>query len=299
MSEKYSPSPEEVDLSVDTEKKPIEREEKASESLDIYGTRHSSQANGRTNEESVEGYFELSEKGVELAKKRAGEILESLIQSEDGAVLAFIGASEAERTKSTIKVYSDEISRIIKDNEIPNVEVIDNHSFDEQAGITENIEKIANQINSQIERKFLVACPLFIKELRLQNRWQNKDKRWSSEYAEELFAKNNFNNQEILKEWLTNQGVNGDLKGPNPKELAEEELEGLRRINDFITKYVPNRPVTIGFVGHTPNIEALAIYLANDGIVNMEGFEKIGGKPFAETEVIQFKEDKIISPRVG
>jgi phosphohistidine phosphatase SixA len=74
-------------------------------------------------------------------------------------------------------------------------------------------------------------------------------------------------------------------------------LEGLKRINGFITKFLQNRPVTIGFVGHTPNIEALAIYLANNGIVDLEGFEKIGGKSFAEADVMQLKEDKIILPK--
>jgi hypothetical protein len=297
MSEKYSPNYEDDNFRAGTNEKPIKREDEASESLDIYGTRHSLQTNRRIGENSVEGYSELSEKGVELAKKRASEILETLVQSEEGSVLAFIGASEAERTKSTIKVYGDEISRIIDDNKVPNVEVIDSRSFDEQAGVTEDIERIAKEINSQAKKKFLIACPLYIKELGLQNRWQNKDGSWSSEYAEKLFTENNFDNQEILREWLADQGEIGDLKGPNPKELAEEELEGLKRINGFIAKFIQNRPVTIGFVGHTPNIEALAIYLANEGIVDLEGFEKIGGKSFAEADVMQLKEDKIILPK--
>jgi hypothetical protein len=221
---------------------------------DIIGTRHSLQAETRKNEKSSVEYFGLSESGVELAKQRASEILESLIQSKEGSLIAFVGSSETDRTKSTIRAYGDEISRLIKDKEISDIEVMDDSSFDTQAGVTENIQTLAEKVNSQPDKKFFIACPLFIKEMRLQDRWQNQDQNWSSEYAKELFTHNNFDNQKILTEWLLNQGIMGNLQGPNPKKVAEEEVDGIKRINTFISRFIKDRPITVGFVGHSPNI---------------------------------------------
>src|SRR3990170_8423329 len=55
----------------------------------------------------------VSEKGVELAKQRASEILESLEQSENGTVMFMGGTSEIARTKSTALIYGNEIRNIV------------------------------------------------------------------------------------------------------------------------------------------------------------------------------------------
>lgn len=47
------------------------------------------------------------------------------------------------------------------------------------------------------------------------------------------------------------------------------------------------RPIVIGFVGHSWALDVLAIYLVNDGEVTLEGFEKIGGAMIKETEIAE------------
>ena len=64
-------------------------------------------------------------------------------------------------------------------------------------------------------------------------------------------------------------------------------------------RYAKDRPISIGMVGHSWNLDALATYLANDGKVTPEGFEKIGGKLIGETQLgkIEIPEDAAIISR--
>jgi len=259
-------------------------------------TRHSIQPNRKAGEKSAEQYFGISEAGVELAKKRARGMLESIKQAEEGTVLAFIGASEADRTKATIRIYGDELARLVDDEGNEDIQVLTQDDIDSEARMAQNIQHFADIINSNPKKKFVIATPLYLKELKLQDRWQNPNGHWASEYSKKIFEDNNYDNQAVLEEWLKNQGRLEGLVGPNPKTVAEEELAGLTRIKEFVAKFVPNRPIQTGFVGHTPNIEALAIYLANDGRVDTEGFEKIGGKSFSESEMIEIKKDCVVLP---
>ncbi len=270
--------------------------EQFSEIPEFVGTRHSIKPNRNIGEKSAEGYFGLGEKGVELAKKRAGDILESLEASENGTVMAFIGATEADRTKATVRVYGDEASRLVAERNVPDVEVIGEGDWQNDLGFSENIQKISERISASPDKKYLLAFPLQMKEFRLAERWQNPDGSWASEYAEKIFRENGFDNKKVIEAWLTNQGQMDGLTGPNPKEVAEEELAGVRRAQGFVQKLLPNHPIKIGFVGHGPNIDALAIYLANNGEVNLEGFQKIGSRPFDETDMIEVRQDQIVLP---
>jgi hypothetical protein len=260
------------------------------------GTRHSIRPNRQAGEKSDEKYFGLSERGVELAKERAADILSSLEDSEPGTVMAFIGATEADRTKATTRVYGDEISRLVQEQERQDIRVITEDVWKSDAGVSENVQSIAREVGDNPNTKYLLTLPLQMKEFRLQERWQNSDGSWANEYAKKLFEDNNFDNQKVIETWLSSQGELGDLRGPNPAEVAEEELSGLARAKDFITKLIPNRPIRVGFVGHGPNIDALAIYLANEGKVDLDGFRKIQSRPFGETDMIDIKNDSIVLP---
>lgn len=270
--------------------------EQFSQTPEFVGTRHSIKPDTRVGEKSAEGYFGLSERGVELARKRAGDILKSLEDSDNGTIMAFIGATEAERTKATVRVYGDEILKLTREKGNPNIEVISESDWQKELGFTENIQKIANKITNNPNTKYLLAFPLQMKEFRLQDRWQNPDGSWASEYAKGIFEESGFDNQKVIESWLVNQGKINNLTGPNPKEVAEEELAGVERARRFVEKLIPERPVKMGFVGHGPNIDALAIYLANNGIVDLKGFQKVGKEPFDETDMVEVKQDQVSLP---
>jgi phosphohistidine phosphatase SixA len=104
--------------------------------------------------------------------------------------------------------------------------------------------------------------PLFIKQFKIGgDRWQNEDGAWSSEYAERLFKNANFDIQKIVEQLNTEYriGVEGAI---NPEDLAKEQLAGIQRLQGFISKIFPGRDIVIGLVGHSPNLEILAQYLA-------------------------------------
>ena len=93
-----------------------------------------------------------------------------------------------------------------------------------------------------------------------------------------------------MEDWFDNQGIIGDLVGPNPKEVAEQQLAGIERLREFAKKYISNRPLVIGSVGHSFNLDAVAVYLANNGEVNKESFEQMKAKMIGETKMIKISE---------
>jgi len=252
---------------------------------EFIGTRHSIKPG--CGEKSAEGFFGLSEKGVELARARARELLERLQQAEDGTVFAFMGATEMERTKATIRVYEDEIRRIVTEDNIHDIDVFGESEYDHTQSIGDNVRNITAELASRADRKAFISFPLQMNEFKLKDRWQNPDQSWASEYAQKIFAENDYDNARVVEAWLQNQGHLDGLEGPNPQVVAEEQFAGIDRIKDFVGKLLPDRPVVVGFVGHTPNLEALNVYLQNGGRVDVEGFEKTGRKIFGETDIIE------------
>jgi hypothetical protein len=104
--------------------------------------------------------------------------------------------------------------------------------------------------------------PLFIKQFKIGgDRWQNEDGSWASEYAEHLFKNANFDIQKIVEQLNKDYriGIEGAI---NPEDLAKEQLVGIKRLQEFISKIFPGRDIVVGFVGHSPNLEILAQYLA-------------------------------------
>lgn len=78
--------------------------------------------------------------------------------------------------------------------------------------------------------------------------------------------------------------VEGKQVGPNPTEVAERLLRAFKKLEKFVRKIFPQKPLLIGVVGHSLEMDAFFTYLANNGKVTREGFERIGGKELQETE---------------
>lgn len=128
-----------------------------------------------------------------------------------------------------------------------------------------------------------------MKEFSFKGTWTD-DKGNPSQYLIQLFKKNGNNEEAAMEDWFDNQGIIGDLVGPNPKEVAEQQLAGIERLREFAKKYISNRPLVIGSVGHSFNLDAVAVYLANNGEVNKESFEQMKAKMIGETKMIKISE---------
>jgi hypothetical protein len=69
--------------------------------------------------------------------------------------------------------------------------------------------------------------------------------------------------------------------------VAERQLQGLERLHDFASQYLPDNEIVVGAVGHSFDLDALAAYLANNGQANLEGYQKAGGHMIKETQMIK------------
>ncbi len=247
-------------------------------------TRHSMRPDEGDSRSS--DFEDISEKGVELARQRAKDILELLEQSEDGTVMFIGGISEIERTRSTATIYGDEIQNIVSKDKRDDILVLLPGDLEKIEGYSKKINYLVDQITSNPNKKIVIDFPIFIKEFSFVGDFTTKEGGWTP-YAQEMFRLNGDDDEKFLRGWLDNQGVIGDLKGPNPKEIAEKQLKGLERLREFVKKYSLDRSLIIGSVGHSWNLDALAIYLANKGEVTIEAFDKMRAKMIGETEMIK------------
>lgn len=231
----------------------------------------------------------ISEKGVELAKERAQEILKDLEQLENGTVMLIGGVSEMPRTKSTAIVYGQEIKNLISEQKRTGIVVLLPEDVEEIEGYTNKVNFLVEQIKTSSDKKIILDFPLFMKEFSFKDRWNDENGNLS-EYAAELLKRNENNEEEAMKDWFDNQGRIDDLIGPNPKDIAEQQLAGIERLRGFAKKYISGRPLVIGSVGHSWNLDAVAVYLANNGEINKESFERMKAKMIGETKMIRLSE---------
>lgn len=256
-------------------------------------SRHSIKPKGADTES--EEFKGISEGGVEKARERAQEVLDMIDQMKDGSVVFLGGATDAIRTHSTAKVYGEEAKEILTKEGRDDILVItDNDLKGEPGSGYKAIDAAMEMVNNNKDKKILIDTPLFIKEFGMSH-WTN-EQGGLSDFANELL-KTNPDDSACISAWFANkgemEGPNGPLHGPNPTEIAEGHIKGIERLKEFADKFIKDRPVTIGVVGHSWNLDALATYLANDGEITPEGFEKIGGKIIAETQIgkIEISED--------
>ena len=252
-----------------------------------YFSRHSIKPKGADLESSE--FSGISEKGVELAKERSKEIIGNLETTEFGTVMILGGVSEVPRTKSTAMVYGQEIKKYLLEQGRNDVIVFLPEDLDEVEGYTNKVKFLTEKIKANPDKKIILDFPLFIKEFSLKDRWID-EKGNLLEYTKELLKRNGNNEEAAMKDWFDNQGRIGDLLGPNPEEVAEQQLTGLERLREFAKKYISDRPLIIGSVWHSWNLYAVAVYLANNGKISREAFEKMEAKMIGETKMITISE---------
>lgn len=246
-------------------------------------TRHSMRP--KESDQETPDFEGVSEKGVELAKQRAREILESLEQSESGTIMFMGGTSEIPRTKSTALIYGNEMRDVISEQKRDDILIFTPEDLENINGYSNKVGFLVKKIADNPEKKIVINFPLFIKEFSFAGDFTNEEGKWT-QYTQEMLKRSG-GGEKFLRDWIDNQGVIGDLKGPNPKEIAEKQLAGLNRLREFVEEYIFGRPLIIGSVGHSWSLDALAVYLANKGEVTAEAFDKMKAKMIGETGMIK------------
>ena len=255
----------------------------------------------------------VSEKGVELARSRANEFFETIKSAQPGTVMFMGGATEAIRTKTTLGIYADEIANLVQTENLTDIKVLKKAEIDQMAaeGRTNNpnfklIDKLAEIISAEPDTKFVVDYPLILGGFSMvttpydeakagheggETGWMRPDGSLT-EYTAKLLEKNNEDDEACLHEWLSTGGkmeIDGRVvEGPDPQKDAERMLNDLQRLKDFSDKLLPGRDKIIVAVGHSWDLDALAVLLTNDGKVTDEGYSRLGGM-VKETEPIGIK----------
>jgi hypothetical protein len=250
-------------------------------------TRHTTRPGGGEPESAR--FKGVSEKGVELARERAREILASLIHLEPGTVVFMGGTSEIPRTKSTMAIYGEEIKRIAMEEKRDDILVFLPEDLKDIEGYSRKVAFLVDHITAHPEKKIVIDIPLFILEFSWVDDFTTKEGTWTP-YVQALLKLHEGKGRKVFQDWLEHQGIHGELKGPHPKEVAKKQLAGLNRLRAFVTKYLPGRPIVIGCVGHSWSLDALAVYLANNGEVTVEAWNALNTKMIGETEMISIME---------
>ncbi len=252
----------------------------------FFAARHSIKPNSEDMESA--DYEGISEKGEELARVKAKEVLDLLENAESGTVIFLGGATEQIGTKSTSRVFGDEAKRIVKEGSKEIIVLTEEDIIDKEKGLSQTVAEVVKKIEANPDKKFVISFSLRLKGFSMaDDEWFVKDGGWPTNFTKALMKESNFDDSVALKKWIEGQGILGDLKGPNPTAVAEKQLESIRRLQEFAKNQIGDRPLIIGSIGHTWNLDALAIYLANNGKVDLEGLAKIGGESIKETKMVK------------
>ena len=239
-------------------------------------TRHSLKPE-MPEDESAE-YPGLTEAGAELARKRARqEILELVEKSERGTVVFIGGASNLPRTKSTAEIYGDELKEINPEDALVVTRQEIAKIYKEEKSYKGTLEKIAESIKQNENKKIIIVFPMFLKGLSPKDEGHE-----FFAYYNQLLEKHGGDESAAIKDWLeTNGKVDGKQAGPVPQELARNIESELERLKTFAQKHFDGRPLITGLVGHSWLLDAFL-------------YEKIGEKALEkgminETELAKIK----------
>ena len=258
------------------------------ENKEFFSTRHSIKPKGDDKESSHKG---ISEKGEQLSRERAKELLQLVENAPEGAIIFIGGASDQVRTKSTAEVYGEEMKKIIAEEE-KDIMIFNREDIaDDKNGYSKIVGDLAEKINNNPNKKVIVDYPLFLKEFSIGNgKFLNADGSMN-DFTKKILEVGG-TEEGALKKWIESEGIIDGIQGPNPEKIAVDQLNGIKRLFEFAKKSIGNnRPIIIGFVGHSWTLDVLAVYLANNGKVDMEGFEKVGGSMIKETELAELSMD--------
>jgi len=214
--------------------------------------------------------------GVEEAR-RVGEEMKIVEAAPAGSLIFIGGATEADRTASTAELYGEGLEKAYEGSDgilVLTREKI--RAISREAGsAAKAVEKIAEIVDQNQDKKVVVDFPMFINEFSFGRHWGLFEKR-SKSYFGYLMKKHDFDDDKAFAEWLETGGETGEegLRGPAPDQVADEYLRGLERLEQFARKYAKNRPITIGAVGHRWELDAFIVKLAA-GRVTSENFKKV------------------------
>ena len=271
----------------------------------IFTTRHAEPTSKNREPSEILG---LSARGEREARSEAEKEFSELIEKAESNSVIFLGpVSEHIRTAATLLTIADELKEKFKNEERKDVVVytpevmrrwqeikMKNRGISTMQKREEGIEigtikeiqdtihKISEIIETNSDKKVVVALPLYLKEFSFWNHgWINKETFDFIDYAKEILANSEGLTEEekyalFMKEWLKTKGKRGNLEGPKPEDCVEAIDKGIKRYKNFAEKLSNKRPLVIAMAGHSWELDAFLVYKAT-GELTPEAFDKVFG----------------------
>ncbi len=265
-------------------------------------SRHTKRSDGISGLGAQEGdvasteYPHITEEGVEKARKAAREEFAPMVEnSTERSVLFIGGSSEEDRTKETAEVIGNELAQQYAGNlkvkvfTRKNIDVLREQARQDNDSVLNDLQKI---IDENPDKKLVFAYPLFLNELSLRPQFRDRKTGKHTEFSDSILSKTGIDESTGVKEWFA---VATDTETTrSTQKTAEVQLEAINRLQKFAKKFVGDRPLLVGMVGHGWQLDALALYLANKGKVSAKDFEKLFHSEFiqqAETGKLSVTKD--------
>lgn len=258
------------------------------ESENFIFSRHSERSDGPMGlspEDQInvsERYPSITKEGEKKIKKMVDEDFVPMVENmEDDGIFFINGSSEEQRTKDTLEVAGNEIFEKYEDDEdviVFTKEEIDNWRQEAKNNKGKVLDKIKQVISDNKNKKIIFSYPIFLKEFSLRPHARDKETGKHTSYMKELLKIVDYDETKGSLEWFKNEGkikIDGEiLEYPSPQKIAEKHIDGINRLKDFYKDISQERPISVGFVAHGWQLDALAVYLANNGKVDADFYEK-------------------------
>lgn len=276
----------------------------------IFG-RHTNRADGKSGygeldegDRPSEIYPGVTEKGVEKARQLAheqyGEVLKKMAP---GGILFIGGSSEEGRTKDTAEIVGDELAEIHKQDSgilVVTRKEIEKMIEDSKEKSGKALEEIKKIIDENLDKKIVIDYPLFLKELSLRPHFRDKSGKHTA-YSQELLKRHEFDEEKGALDMFKNESrleKDGEiLQIPTAQKMAEAHIRSIERLKEFSQTIAPGRQINLGIVGHGWQLDALALFYANQGRVDAEGLKEKFKNEFiqqAEAGWVEISGDKTI-----
>ncbi len=271
----------------------------------IFATRH---AEPSAKDREPSEFMGLSVKGEEEARSEAKKEFSELIEKAESNSVIFLGpASEHIRTAATLLTIANELEEKFKNKDkedvivyIPEVmqkwqgmkmenrgiSTMQKRGSSIELGTVKEMQDIIHKISEIIEtnsdKKVVVALPLYLKEFSFWNHgWINKETFDFIDYAKEILINSEGLTEEekyasFMREWLKTKGKRGKLEGPKPEDCVEAIDKGIKRYKNFAEKFSNSRPLIIAMAGHSWELDAYLVYKST-GELTPEAFNKVFG----------------------
>ncbi|MFH0870017.1 MAG: hypothetical protein V1866_03090 [archaeon] len=244
----------------------------------IIASRHSLKKKEHFYDFNSKKYPGLIWRGIGLAKQSAKDIISELEQTPHNSVF-FLGAvSDEVRTHSTARIYGAEMKKLLADNKGYVVVTEEDMAGNRQQSYRETIGQLKKIIDDNPDKRVVVDVPLFVKQFSMQRIGWVDGAGNRTPYSKKILGKAGGDLQAAFRYWVEHQGEPIDgVEGPKPVEVAKDYQKGLDRLEHFVRKYVPDRPLVTGFVGHNYDATAFLTYIAGGGKVDLATYDRIRG----------------------